>query len=156
MEKFKEWSGLKINLGKTYLTIFSRHFKKPMFVDELSIKWCVEFKLLGIHFDSTLSKMHVNFDKAFDSIRKEINSWKFRFLTIFVKVMVIKTMCLPKLNHVVAVVPNPSVAHLKLLESELKLFIAYKNPNVVNEATRQMGVKHGGYGIHNINSFLAQ
>ena len=28
MEKFKEWSGLKINLGKTYLTIFGRHFKK--------------------------------------------------------------------------------------------------------------------------------
>ena len=28
MEKFKEWSGLKINLGKTYLTIFGSHCKK--------------------------------------------------------------------------------------------------------------------------------
>ena len=97
--------------------------KKPKFVDELSIKWCIEFKLLGIYFDSTLSKMYINYDKAIDSIRKEIDSWKFRFLTIFGKVTVIKTMCLPKLNHVVSMVPNPSLAHLKLLESELKLFI---------------------------------
>ena len=74
MEKFREWSGLKINLGKTYLTIFGRHFEKPRFVDELKIKWCVEFKLLGIYFDSTLSRMYINYDKAIDSIRKEINS----------------------------------------------------------------------------------
>ena len=60
MKKFNELSGLKINLGKTYLTVFGRHFKKPRFVDELSIKWCVEFKLLGIHFDSPLYKMHIN------------------------------------------------------------------------------------------------
>ena len=98
MNKFREWSGLKINLGKTYLTIFGKHFEKPKFVDELNIKWCVKFKLLGIHFDSTLSKMYVNFNNAIDSIKKEINSWKFRFLTIFGKITVIKNLCLPKLT----------------------------------------------------------
>ena len=115
MDKFREWSGLKINLGKTNLTIFGRHFEKPRFVDELNLEWCVEFKLLGIQFDSTLLKMQVNYDIAINSIRKEINSWKYRFLSIFGKITVIKTLCIPKLNHVVAVVPNPSVAHLKLL-----------------------------------------
>ena len=35
MEKFKEWGGLKINLGKTYLTIFGKQFKKFRFVEEL-------------------------------------------------------------------------------------------------------------------------
>ena len=43
MEKFREWSGLKINLGKTYLTIFGKQHKKPKFVDELKINWCLEF-----------------------------------------------------------------------------------------------------------------
>ena len=71
--KVKEWSGLKINLGKTYLTIFGKQYRKPRFVDELEIKWCVEFKLLGIHFDSTLSNMHTNYDKPIDSIQKELN-----------------------------------------------------------------------------------
>ena len=68
MKKFREWLGLKINLGKTYLTIFGKQYRKPRFDDELEIKWCVEFKLLGIYFDSTLSKMHINYDMAGDSI----------------------------------------------------------------------------------------
>ena len=38
-------------------TIFGRDCKKPQFVDELKLKWCNEFKLLGIHFDVTLSNM---------------------------------------------------------------------------------------------------
>ena len=82
--------------------------------------------------------MHINYDKAIDSIQKELKSWKFGFLTIFGKITVIKTLCLPKLNHIVSVVPNPSLAHLKLLESELKIFISYNNPNIVDETTRHM------------------
>ena len=133
MKKFEDWSGLKINLGKTNITIFGKKMEKPTFVDELKVKWCVEFKLLGIHFDCTLSKMHVNYDIALDAIRSEINSWKYRFLTIYGKITVIKTLCIPKINHIVAVVPNPSIAHLKSLESELKFFITDGNPSVVDE-----------------------
>ena len=108
---------------------------------------------MGIHFDLTLSKMYVNYEKAIESIRKEINSWKFRFLTIFGKVTVIKTMCIPKLNHIAVVVPNPSCTHLRSLELELKQFIARNNPNVVDEKTRKMAVKEGGFGVPNVNTF---
>ena len=80
---FRSWSGLKINLSETYLTVFGTLIDRPRFIDDLKIKWCVEFKLLGIHFDSMLSKMYVNYENAIEFIRKEINSWKFRFLTIF-------------------------------------------------------------------------
>ena len=57
---------------------------------------------------------------------------------MFGKITVIKTLCLPKLNHIVSVVPNPSLTHLKLLESELKMFISDNNPNIVDETTRHM------------------
>ena len=83
------------------------------------------------------------YDKAIDLSRKELNSWIYRYLTIFGKITVIKTLCLPKLNHIVSVVPNPSLAHLKLLESELKAFISDNNPNVVDETTIHMARKHG-------------
>ena len=33
MERFFIWSGLKINLGKTYVTIFGREYNKPKFID---------------------------------------------------------------------------------------------------------------------------
>ena len=142
-----------INLNKTYLTIFGRLFDKPRFVDELKIKWCVEFKLLGIFFDSTLSKMYINYEQAIESFRREINSWKFRFLTIFRKVTVIKTMCIPLLNHITAVVPNPSCTHLRSLELELKQFIASNNPSMVDDKTRIMSVRNGGSGVPNIKTF---
>ena len=118
----------------------------------MGVKWCLEFKLLGIYFDVTLSKMLLNYDKAIKSVRKELSSWKHRFLTIFGKVTVIKTLCLPKLNHIVSVVPNPNLAHLKQLESELKTFIFDNNPNVVDETTRHMTKQQGGLGIPNINN----
>ena len=38
MERFFTWSGLKINLGKTYVTIFGREYNKPRFIDELRLK----------------------------------------------------------------------------------------------------------------------
>ena len=144
--------GIKINLGETYLTIFGKQNKKMKFVDELGVKWCLEFKLMGIYFDVTLSKMLVNYDKAIESVRKELSSWKYRFLKIFGKITVIKTLCLPKLNHIVSVVPNPNLAHLKQLESELKTFIFDNNPNVVDETTRHMTKQQGGLGIPNINN----
>ena len=73
--------------------------------------------------------MLVNYDKAIESVRMELSSWKHRYLTIFGKITVINTLCLPKLNHIVSVVPNPNLAHLKHLESELKTFIFDNNPN---------------------------
>ena len=108
---------------------------------------------MGIYFDSTLSKMHVNYEKAIESVRREINSWKFCFLTIFGKVTVIKTMCIPKLNHIAVVVPSPSCTHVRALENELKQFISRNNPSVVDDKTRKMTVKEGGFGVPNVNVF---
>ena len=152
--KFQELSGLKITLGKTYLTIFGKMCKKPTFVEELKIKWCTEFKRLGIYFDVTLSKMQVNFENTIESVKKELHSWKYRFLTVFGKITVIKIMCLPKLIHIVMVVPNPNLTHLQQLETELKKIFNDNNPHVVDETMRHMPKKLGGLGMLNINNFL--
>ena len=115
MEIFYKWSGLKINLSKTYIAIFGSVIAEPKFIQEMKLKWCTSFKLLGITFDVTLSNMQINYQKGLESIKKELFSWKYRHLTIFGKLVVIKTLCLPKLTHVVTVVPNPvSYTHLTL------------------------------------------
>ena len=54
IEIFFIWSGLKINGGKTYLSIFGQNLEKPRFVQELGIKLCTEFTLFRIKFDQTL------------------------------------------------------------------------------------------------------
>ena len=47
MERFYKWSGLKINLSKTYISIFGKETKEPKYVQELKLKWCTNFKLLA-------------------------------------------------------------------------------------------------------------
>ena len=138
MERFYNWSGLKINLSKTYISIFGKELKEPKFVQELKLKWCTNFKLLGIYFDVTLSNMQINYQKGLDRIKKEVYSWEFRHLTVFGKLTVIKTLCLPKLTHIVTVVPNPCSTFITELETEFKHFITNNCPSVVCEVTRHM------------------
>ena len=57
------------------------------------------------------------------------------------------------MNHIAVGVPNPSYTHLRSLELELKQFITRNNPNVVDEKTRKMAVKEGGFGFPNVNIF---
>ena len=66
---------------------------------------------------------------------------------------VIKTLCLPKLNHVVTVVPNPNLTYIKELESEFRLFINDNNSSVVDDVTRHMSKKLGGLGMLDVNLF---
>ena len=66
---------------------------------------------------------------------------------MFGKLTVIKTLCLPKLNHIVTVVPNPNLTYVRELESEFRLFINDNNPSVVCDITRHMSKKLGGLGI---------
>ena len=62
-------------------------------------------------------------------------------------------MCIPTLNHIAVVVPNPSCTYLRALKLEVKQFIASNNPNVVDDETRKMTVKEGGFGVPNVNTF---
>ena len=62
-------------------------------------------------------------------------------------------MCIPLLNHITAVVPNPSCTHLRSLELELKQFIVSNNPSMVDDKTRIMSVRNGGSGVPNIKTF---
>ena len=76
--------------------------------------------------------------------KKELHSWKYRYLTVFGKLTVIKTLCLPKLTHMVTVVANPCLTYVTELESEFKSFINNNNPSVVNDITRLMHKKTWG------------
>ena len=99
IELFFVWSGLKINKGKTYLSIFGASLGCPRFVDTLGVKCCTEFKLLGLNFYQCLDKMDRNYLDCFDKVKKELSSWRHRFLTVFGKITVIKTICIPKFKH---------------------------------------------------------
>ena len=129
---------------------------RPGYVDILRIKWCTEFKLLGINFDQTLDLMDCNYDDCFEKVKSELSSWKHRFLTVSGKITVIKTMCLPKFTHIATVIPSLSLKRIKEIEREFEIFLNSNNPSVTDKTTRYMARKENGLGMLKINAFLGQ
>ena len=64
LECFRLLSGLTVNRGKTMLSIFGCKESYPQMCEQLGIKWCTNFKLLGLWFDRTLEDMNTNYDLA--------------------------------------------------------------------------------------------
>ena len=80
------------------LTIFGCKDTDPLLCEELGIKWCTNFKLLGLWFDQTLKDMNTNYDLT--------NSCRNRYVSVYGKVCVVKTIMLPKLTHIATVLPT--------------------------------------------------
>ena len=118
----------------------------------MRIKWCTEFKLLGINFDQTLDLID-NYEDCFEKVKAELSSWKHRFSTVFGKITVIKTMCLPKFTHIATVIPSLSLKRIKEIEREFDIFLNYNDPSVTNKTTRYMARSENGLGILKINEF---
>ena len=73
--------------------------------------------------------MDRNYHDCFEKVKKELNSWCHRFLTVFVKITVIKTMCIPKFTHIATVIPNLSIGQIKDNEREFDLLFNDNNPS---------------------------
>ena len=76
----------------------------------LGIKWSNEpIKALGVYFtyDPKLLK-EKNFIERLDSIKKLINIWSSRGLSVYGKVTIIKSFLIPKFVYVCSVLPTPN------------------------------------------------
>ena len=101
-------SGLGVNKAKTMLPLFGSNLDKSNLAGSLGLNWCTRFTLLGLDFDQNLEKMDKNFDKAVEKMQKVAKNWRYRYLTVVGKICVIKTLVLPKLAHIAAILPNIS------------------------------------------------
>ena len=96
LEVFKNLSGLVINSSKTEeMWIGSSRDKtsKPF-----GIKWPDEpIKALGVYYSYVIKLLHEkNFIERLDSVKKLINIWSSRGLSIYGKVTIIKSLIIPK------------------------------------------------------------
>ena len=90
------------------LSIFGCSLDKSDLAGSLALKWCTKFTLLGLYFDQCLEEMDENFEKAVGKRQKLAKKWRYRYLTVFGKICVIKTLILPKLAHLATSLPNIS------------------------------------------------
>ena len=120
LNSFESISGLKINYTKTegmWIGSSKNNNEKPF-----GIKWSDEpVKALGVHFtyDQHLLK-EKNFIERLDSIKKLINIWSSRNLSIYGKITIIKSFLIPKFVFICSVLPTPKEVVKQLNEMMFK------------------------------------
>ena len=105
---FKDLSGLRINSSKTegMWVGTSRSINK---LKPFGIKWPDEpIKALGVYYTYDIKLLHEkNFIERLDNVKKLINIWSSRGLSLYGKVTIIKSLLIPKFVYILSLLPAP-------------------------------------------------
>ena len=106
---FKEVSGCKINLEKSVACAIGSMVKTQSRPTAIQLKWAKEsFKYLGVKIavpGSNLDLFQINFSDSLSRIKRILNMWSRRGLTLLGKVTIIKTLIIPTLLFKLSVLP---------------------------------------------------
>lgn len=139
IDLFPTFSGLQINSSKTKIVwIGSKKFSKQVYHHtRWKLEWgCTKFNLLGIEFSVELEKIvSLNYSVQIPKIKALIQQWKRRILTPFGRVTVVKTLLLPKLNHLFISLPSPDK---EIISSLTNLFYEFIWNSKIDKVKRQL------------------
>ena len=96
LRAFGAFSGLKVNKDKTEALALGNSgslWERHLVMDNL----CDIIKILGVYMVVTLKNEELNFWKTLESIKKTINLWKWRGLSLIGRIQIVKTFAIPKL-----------------------------------------------------------
>ena len=127
LDFFANISGLKINFSKTKMIwIGSKKFSKEVFHhSRWKLDWqSTKFELLGVNFSLNLDEMlDLNYNTRLIDIKNTLCQWRRRMLTPIGRLTVIKTLIIPKMNHLILTLPNPDIDFLKNFETEIYQYL---------------------------------
>ena len=157
LEVYGSYSGLKINTDKTKLIwIGKKRYSKDKIECEKDLDWgTTKFDLLGITFTVDLCKIpSMNYSKAEIKIKNELKKWEVRYLTPIGKITVLKTLIIPKLNHLFLTLPSPSPGFIKNLNDICYKFVWDNKPDKINRKQLCASKLEGGLKMIDIESFI--
>ena len=133
LESFEKVSGLKLNVTKTeamWIGSLRNCEEEP-----LGVKWqkCVKFLGIFITYDIQLL-VEKNFKQRLKKVKNTLNLWKWRGLSIYGKVNIIKTLLLPKMIYPSSVLSTPSEV-IKEFNTMVFQFLWNGNDKVTRRAT---------------------
>lgn len=146
---FNEAAGFKLNVDKCECNVFG---KWNDFVDcKVSIKRG-NSKILGVIFSQDISGV-LSWNEALEKMKKKLNWWKLRDLTITGKVLIVKAVILPILLYV-GLVFLPNYLWMKKFAREIFMFIWNSKMEKLRRDFMYKDIKNGGKGVPNIREFL--
>ena len=130
-----------------------RHSKDKLKVS-MKLTWDERnFTLLGIKFNTNLEDLsEINYRNSIMLVEKLLNKWKPRKLTPIGRITVIKSLALPKLNHLFASIPCSQ----KILNEINKLFFSYLWNEKPDKIKGNLAIKpylFGGLNMVNVFHF---
>ena len=127
LDFFEKISGLKINFQKTKMVwTGSKNFSSEVFHHT---RWKLDwnnsyFDILGVKFSINLTEtIDLNYNSQTVDINRMLQQWEYRKLTPVGRLTIIKSLIIPKLNHLILSLPNPGQEYLKTLENRLYHFL---------------------------------
>jgi len=145
-------SGLKLNKKKTEIMCLGE--MPESILEDLDIEKKVNtIKVLGIFFsydDNIKEKM--NFEETLKSIKKTLNLWKWRGLTLIGKIQIIKTFIIPKFLYRAAMVTT-NRRFVKELDKALYDYV-WKGRDKVKRLTLIGDIKAGGLRMPHVDSII--
>ena len=107
LDEFGTSSGLKVNSSKTegmWIRSLKNNEEKPF-----GIQWPGgSIKAFGVFFSYDDNQLYTkNFTEKLDSIKKQINIWSSRRLSLYGKVNIIKSFLIPKFVYISSLLPTP-------------------------------------------------
>ena len=150
-------SGLGVNFDKTSVIWFgSMKHSEITFCDEYNLHWETgNFTLLGITMSTNLEQIvEINYETKLAAVESVFKSWSKRILTPLGKITVIKSIAVPKLNHLFLGLPNPSVEIIKRLKNLCYNFLWKGGPNRIKRSVIVQGYEKGGLRMIDIEKFI--
>ena len=104
-------------------------------------------------FRNNLKEMETNFQAKVDEIKALFYNWMNRNLTVYGKILVVKSLALSKLSHLSLVLPNLAKDQIKQLETLIFKFLWNGKPDKISREHSKLKEKAGGLGVPDIKTF---
>ena len=156
LEYFALISGLKVNFDKTQLVwIGSKKFDQTSIKTKWKLIWGKQtFKLLGINFNTDLSKMiKENYKPKIQALENMCRQWERRTLTPLGKITLIKVLMIPILNHLFFTLPTPEEFVINNINNILYNFL-WGSKALIKKSVVIKQYEEGGLKMVNLKAFI--
>ena len=90
-----------------------------------------------------------NYKNKVEEIKRIMKHWEKRNLTPFGRLTVIKTLLIPKLNHLICTIPNPSQSMINSLEKDFYNFLWKSKRHKIKKNVAIQDYEDGGLKMIN-------
>ena len=123
---------------------------------EFNLQWEWEhFKLLGVNFTTNLNHMtQANYLSKQDEVNKLFFHWSKRIITPIGKNVIIKSLALPKFNHLILSLPNPNIDTIKAIQNSFFKFLWNSGPDKIKRNVVIQNYENGGLRMTSLGTFM--